>query len=108
MRPLSKMSISVSRGRVDGSSPTAWLQRSASIFVQPRPDDEASCLPVTNFVAACPRTLTFEVVVILFSVSCYQQSRRRGGGEVPSESPHGRNPTQSSGVTVFAVFAKLC
>src|SRR6202790_2412718 len=52
--PLSNTAISVSRGRMDGSSPTACLQRSASMFVQPRPEDEASCRPVTNLTAACP------------------------------------------------------
>src|SRR5262249_5084883 len=45
--PLSKTSISVSRVSTRVSSPTAWLQRSANIFVQPRPEEVASWLPVT-------------------------------------------------------------
>src|ERR1700716_1929090 len=58
--PLSNTAISVSRGRMDGSSPTACLQRSASMFVQPRPEDEASCRPVTNLTAACPCKLIWD------------------------------------------------
>jgi hypothetical protein len=52
--PLSSTATSVSRGSNEGSSPASWSQRSANTFVQPRPDDVSSCLPVTYLNAVCP------------------------------------------------------